>query len=379
MTMYRINPGENKMELFRSSKFTEYHYETELEHWLEQNLHVLTDDDPLLPIGRQLSTSTSGTVDLLALDANGNLLVIELKRGKTPRDAIAQILEYAAWAAAQSHEDILGHAERYLHPHTLAQRWAETFTSYDSADADDPATGLPTHIRLNERQRLLLVVEGYSERITAVARYLRKSGLDFTLVTFRYYRLDSGEEMLDFETSVGPDQDSVATAGGPAPQNAPSEEAIVATWSPPVQAAYQVFRERVLQSEPNLLYLRTTQQAVTFRMQVPDQKRGAYICTFEPDRGPGKRATVAIRKPSLEGFLNVDAIVGNIAAGVPDGATTSGGKKWATIWFAPQAQLAAQVADLITRYVVEPLAAQQPGNDEEIGVTAHGGIEPQVT
>ena len=36
----------------------------------------------------------------------GTLVVIELKRGKTPREAVAQLLDYAAWAKNLSRQEI---------------------------------------------------------------------------------------------------------------------------------------------------------------------------------------------------------------------------------------------------------------------------------
>lgn len=36
-------------------------------------------------------------IDLLAIDASGSVITIELKRDKTPRDVVAQALDYASW------------------------------------------------------------------------------------------------------------------------------------------------------------------------------------------------------------------------------------------------------------------------------------------
>jgi hypothetical protein len=33
---------------------------------------------------------------LIGIDSAGDLLIVELKKGKTPREVVAQILEYAA-------------------------------------------------------------------------------------------------------------------------------------------------------------------------------------------------------------------------------------------------------------------------------------------
>ena len=49
-------------------------------------------------IGRQEDTGFGGRIDLLALAPDGALILIELKRGKTPREVLAQAINYASWA-----------------------------------------------------------------------------------------------------------------------------------------------------------------------------------------------------------------------------------------------------------------------------------------
>ena len=66
-----------------------------IEDWLADDISVL--DPSLLVIGRQVRTSFGGAVDLLCMDGDGNLVVVELKRGQTPRDVAAQALEYSSW------------------------------------------------------------------------------------------------------------------------------------------------------------------------------------------------------------------------------------------------------------------------------------------
>ena len=69
--------------------------EEELEVIIQKTPSVLNDG--WLIIGRQVQTEYNQYIDLLAIDASGAIIIIELKKDKTPRDVIAQCLDYASW------------------------------------------------------------------------------------------------------------------------------------------------------------------------------------------------------------------------------------------------------------------------------------------
>ena len=78
----------------------------------------------LVIIGRQVQTSFGGRIDLLALNRDASCVVLELKRGRTPREAVAQILEYAAWIKD------LGYNELDKLPKTIEERPGHGFRGY---------------------------------------------------------------------------------------------------------------------------------------------------------------------------------------------------------------------------------------------------------
>jgi len=73
--------------------------EKQLEDLIEADPSVL--GAPLLIIGRQVPTAHGQFIDLLALDESGHVHILELKRDKTPRDVIAQVLDYASWVTTR--------------------------------------------------------------------------------------------------------------------------------------------------------------------------------------------------------------------------------------------------------------------------------------
>jgi len=71
--------------------------EARIEQWLSNDIALLSPD--LLVIGQQVPTAWGGFIDLLCLDANGKLVIVELKRDRTPREVTAQALDYSCAAA----------------------------------------------------------------------------------------------------------------------------------------------------------------------------------------------------------------------------------------------------------------------------------------
>ncbi|MDM3871376.1 endonuclease NucS [Porticoccus sp. W117] len=66
-----------------------------LEQQIFEDVSILNES--WLLIGRQVYTDFGKYIDLLAIDAFGSIIVIELKKHKTPRDVVAQTIDYAAW------------------------------------------------------------------------------------------------------------------------------------------------------------------------------------------------------------------------------------------------------------------------------------------
>ena len=69
----------------------------DLEKWIKDNPVILGQD--ILIIGEQVRTK-SGPLDLLGIDKSGDLVIIELKRDKLPREVIAQALDYVSDVAS---------------------------------------------------------------------------------------------------------------------------------------------------------------------------------------------------------------------------------------------------------------------------------------
>ena len=187
MPIYQLRDSEQQLRVFRSLPFSDHFVERDLESWLEKNPGVLVEDEPLMVIGRQVQTSV-GVIDLLAVDTDGAVVVAELKRAPSQREAVSQSLEYAAWVAEQDPASLRSEAVRYLRKQraddSFEAAWKRTFGSPQP------------NALLNVEPRVFVVIEGDDARMFSMANFLRRCGVEITLLTYGFYRTDGGEQFI---------------------------------------------------------------------------------------------------------------------------------------------------------------------------------------
>jgi len=83
--------------------------------------------DEWMLIGRQEDTGLGGRIDLLAIAPDGSLVLIEIKRDRTPREVVAQALDYASWVEKLRAEDIAAIYRRFASGKSLAEDFHQRF------------------------------------------------------------------------------------------------------------------------------------------------------------------------------------------------------------------------------------------------------------
>ena len=159
-------------------------FEERLEGWLARDISVL--DSSLLVIGRQVRTDFGGYIDLLCLDNLGNTVVVELKRGQTPRDTVAQALEYASWVKHLSPENITVIADEYL----------KGIGSCPLKEAFKERFGVEVPDELNREHRSLIMAESIDDRTDRIVRYLDDMDVPINVVTVQHFQGSNGRRLL---------------------------------------------------------------------------------------------------------------------------------------------------------------------------------------
>ena len=185
---------------------TNVELEQHIEIWIENSPWAVIQDELVLWIDRQASAQDEeGTIypDLLGVDSEGNLVIVEFKRGKTPRTVVAQLLEYAAWADALSSEHIHDLADTYFEKRDEFR--GKTFPDAFREVFEVPETDeLPP---LKGKLRLFVIAEEIQPRVAHVCRFLRRSyKMDVSCIAVSKFQTESGEEIVSTETKVGDEE-----------------------------------------------------------------------------------------------------------------------------------------------------------------------------
>jgi hypothetical protein len=193
--------------------------ERTLEDWVEDNPHLLFEGERVAIIAREPSTPFGKYPDLIGIDETGACVVIELKRGQTPRDVLAQTLEYAAWVDSLTVDQLDELARKYGNARgvdigSIADLYHHEFErDAEAEDAEPQSTA--SKITFNNRQRLIIVAEHISPELEQTLRYLRtKLGLDITGLVFSVHQAGS-ETMLMTDVIVGREPLSSAVEKAP--------------------------------------------------------------------------------------------------------------------------------------------------------------------
>lgn len=149
--------------------------EERLESWLEQDISILSTD--LLVIGRQVKTDFGGSIDLLCLHRDGSVVVVELKRDKTPRDVVAQVLDYASWVDTVSHEQIRRVADEY-----------RGRSGANLSQAFEASFGEPLPDVINDDHSMIVVGSEIDAGTERIIQYLSsRYGVNLNAATFSFF------------------------------------------------------------------------------------------------------------------------------------------------------------------------------------------------
>ncbi len=192
MKLFTID-NNGKFIQFKENNFQDENKEIDLEILLENNPEYFFENEKILIIGRQVTTNHNTFIDLLGIDIQGNTVTIEHKRDKTPRETIAQILEYASYIENLNYEQLNDIFQNYSGDEISLDEYHQQY--FDNNDNNK--------VSFNKTTKLFIIAQNISSEIKQTALFLYKKGIEIYCVEFKYFVNKTNQKIISSNFVVG--------------------------------------------------------------------------------------------------------------------------------------------------------------------------------
>ena len=172
--LFRVNPENQATETIEEVDFSHLgiRERRDIQEWVAANPGILGEN--LLVIAKEFSgfDRTNERLDLLAVDEDGKLVVIELKRDDSGTDVHWQAIKYASYLHRASSDDII---------RMLASK--ETISQEQAADRLIQHIGADDLNALNNDQRIIMASHRFAPEVTSAVLWLNDKAPGENLIT----------------------------------------------------------------------------------------------------------------------------------------------------------------------------------------------------
>ena len=133
----------------------------------------------------------------MGIDGHGNTVVVELKRDKTPRETLAQLLEYASFVENLDYAQLNEIYQNYSGEDANLEDFHQEY--FGSTDTEQT-------VSWNKSSKLVIVAQEITPEIKQTSVYLRKKGVDVYCLEFKYFTNDSQSKMMSSDIVVGDEE-----------------------------------------------------------------------------------------------------------------------------------------------------------------------------
>lgn len=194
--IYKLDKEKNRIVPceetdFKSNKILERQH---IEKWVANYPDILGEELLVVTTEYDKFDKTSERLDILALDHDGNLVIIELKRDDSGKHVDLQAIKYAAYCSALQLDEVCSLFQTYSNKH--GKNLSDEQAKKDVLDFIENEE----FEEINERPRVILVARHFRPEVTAPVIWLRKFGVDISCVRLSPY--DMGDGNIAFESNV---------------------------------------------------------------------------------------------------------------------------------------------------------------------------------
>lgn len=196
--IFEFDKQRNEIEICKKTNFKDHRiFERQhIEKWIESTPDILGED--LLMISNEYDAfdKTNERLDLLAIDRDGNVVVIELKRDDSGKNADLQALKYAAYCSTLTLSNLAEIYQNYKLKNNKKLTVEESRKSIiDFIQNDD-------FEEINDKPRIILVSKEYRPEVTASVLWLRKFNIDIKCVKLTPYEIINNKIIIEVNTII---------------------------------------------------------------------------------------------------------------------------------------------------------------------------------
>jgi len=185
--IFSISDSLDRVTKINGDSFTNLNIweRTHIEEWVRSNPEILGEDLLIVSIEFDRFSSSNDRLDLLAVDRDGNLVVIELKRDSAAGYADLQALRYAAMVSSMTIDMLvpyyISYKKKYDEVELSELEAKEQIVEFVESD---------TFSELSNKPRIIICSEGFSQEITTTVLWLRDSDIDISCVSITPYQVE---------------------------------------------------------------------------------------------------------------------------------------------------------------------------------------------
>jgi len=189
--MFRVDRSQNRLFRLVQKRFSDLNLRERdhLQEWLANQPDALGEE--LLIIQKEFDgfADTRERLDLLAIDKDGNLVVIENKLDDSGRDVTWQALKYTAYVSSLTKTQIVDIYQQYLDRHEGGGNAVERICEFMGAEELEE-----TVLNPGNDQRMIFIAANFRREVTATVLWLLSRGI--RAQCFKVVPYSFGEELF---------------------------------------------------------------------------------------------------------------------------------------------------------------------------------------
>ncbi len=169
-----------------------------IQEWIREAPEILGEELLVVAIEFDRFSNSNDRLDILAIDRQGNLVVVELKRDSYAGYAELQAIRYAAMTSSMTIEKLLPYYNNYQ----------KKYLNIENPSSEVSRTNIEEFVNddnfkeLSNNPRIILCSKDFSQEITTTVLWLNSNGLDISCVKIKPHKI--GDQIVIVPNKIIP-------------------------------------------------------------------------------------------------------------------------------------------------------------------------------